>query len=234
MSNKVDSMQFVDLSHTFEEGMPGFRHENDDGTHTEYTAEVSPFFSHEESREKYDGKATFEVTEMRFQTSMGTYLDSPYHRHPKGRDISELEIGELILPGTVVDARGLGGDEELTVDALSREANLAGSAVLFNFGWDKNWGSEQYHSYPYISEDVIERLIDTDVSLVGVDTLNADDHQNPARPAHTRLLDEEIFIVENLCNLDSLVGESFRFFAVPIKAKDTAAMPIRAFAEVDQ
>jgi len=27
---------------------------------------------------------------------------------------------------------------------------------------------------------------------------------------------------------------SFRFFAVPVKAKDTAAMPIRAFAEVDQ
>lgn len=227
-------MKFVDLSHTFEDGMPGFRHENDDGTHTEYTADVSPFFSHDESREKYDGKAAFEVTEMRFQTSMGTYLDSPYHRHPEGRDISELEISELILPGTVVDARGLAGDEELTVDALPREADLAGTAVLFNFGWDKNWGTEQYRSYPYISEAVIERLIDADVSLVGVDTLNADDHQNPTRPAHTRLLDEEIFIVENLCNLDSLVGTSFRFFAVPIKAKDTAAMPIRAFAQVNQ
>jgi kynurenine formamidase len=226
-------MEFVDLSHTFEDGMPGFRHENDDGTYTEYTAEVSPFFSHEESREKYDGKAAFEVTEMRFQTSMGTYLDSPYHRHPDGRDISELEIGELTLPGAVVNARGLDSDEELTVDALPREADLAGSAVLFNFGWDENWDSAEYQSYPYISEAVIERLIDADVSLVGVDTVNVDDHQNPTRPAHTRLLNEEIFIVENLCNLDSLIGTSFRFFAVPIKARDTAAMPIRAFAELN-
>ncbi|SEL87530.1 Kynurenine formamidase [Haloferax larsenii] len=234
MLNNTDSVKFVDLSHTFEDGMPGFRQKNDDGTHTEYTAQVYPFFTHEESREKYEGKAAFEVTEMRFQTSMGTYLDSPYHRHPEGRDISELEIGELVLPGTVVDARGLAGDEELTVEALLQESDLAGTAVLFNFGWDENWGTEQYRSYPYISEAVIEKLIDADVSLVGVDTLNADNHDNPARPAHTRLLDEEIFIVENLCNLDSLIGEPFRFFAVPIKAKDAAAMPIRAFAQLDQ
>jgi kynurenine formamidase len=227
-------MAFVDLSHTFEDGMPGFRHENDDGTQTEYTAEVYPFVTHEESRETYDGKAAFEVTEMRFQTSIGTYLDSPYHRHPKGRDIGELGIDELILPGTVVDAPGLDGDEELTADALPEETTLAGNAVLFNFGWDRNWDTEQYRSYPYISEALIERLIDADVSLVGVDTLNIDDHQNPARPAHTRLLDEEVFIVENLCNLGSLVGTSFRFFAVPIKVRGAAAMPVRAFAELDQ
>jgi len=208
MSVKGNSMKFVDLSHTFEDGMPGFCHENADGTHTEYTAEVSPFFSHEESREKYDGKAAFEVTEMRLQTSMRTYLDSPYHRHPEGRNISEIKISELILPGTVVAARGLDSDEKLTPDAFPREADLAGTAILFNFGWDNNWGSERYRSYPYISEAIIERLMDTEVSLVGVNTLNADDYQNPARPTHTQLLKENIFIVENLRNLESLVGES--------------------------
>jgi kynurenine formamidase len=104
--------------------------------------------------------------------------------------------------------------------------------VLFDFGWAQHWGSEQYRAYPFLSESVIERLVDADVALVGVDTINVDDHRNPARPAHSRLLDEEIFIVENLRNLTRLPSSGFRFFAVPIRTVGAAAMPVRAFAEV--
>lgn len=227
-------MDIVDLSHPFEDGMPGFRSESEDGASIEYTAEIEPLVTHDESRDAYDGEAAFEVTEMRFQTSIGTYLDSPYHRYPDGRDVSELEIEELVLPGTVVDARRCGADGVLTADALPADTTLAGKAVLFNFGWDQYWGTEQYYTYPHIGEDVIDRLVDAGVGLVGVDTLNVDDHQNPARPAHTRLLDEEIFIVENLCDLGRLIDEAFRFYAVPIKARETAAMPVRAFADVTE
>ncbi|WP_372911165.1 cyclase family protein [Salinigranum sp.] len=225
-------MSFVDLTHPFADGMPGFRIEAEDGTVTEYTAEIRPFLTHEESESYYDGESAFEVTEITFQTSVGTYLDSPYHRYPTGRDIGDLDIAELVLPGVVVDARGLEPYGELGVDALPTDGDLANRAVLFNFGWDDHWGTEQYRSYPYLADALIDRLVDEDVGLVGVDTINVDDHRNPSRPAHTRFLDEETFIVENLTGLDALYRESFRFFAVPIKAQQTAAMPIRAFAEV--
>jgi kynurenine formamidase len=225
-------MRFVDLSHPFEDGMPGFRMETEDGTVTEYTAEIRPLFTHEESEPHYDGEAAFEVTEMTFQTSVGTYLDSPYHRYPAGRDIGDLGIDELVAPGVVVDARGLEPYDELGVDALPTGTTLEGRAVLFNFGWDDHWGTEQYRSYPYVSEALIDELIDRNVGLVGVDTINVDDHRDPSRPAHTRFLDEEVFVVENMTGLDALHGESFRLFAVPIKASRTAAMPIRAFAEL--
>jgi kynurenine formamidase len=225
-------MSFVDLSHSFEDGMPGFRMETEDGTVTEYTAEIRPFFTHEESESHYDGESAFEVTELTFQTSVGTYLDSPYHRYPAGRDIGDLDIDELVLPGVVVDARGLEPYDELGVDALPTDAILANRAVLFNFGWDDHWETEQYRSYPYISDALIDRLLDENVGVVGVDTINVDDDRDPSRPAHTRFLDEEIFIVENMTGLDALHGESFRLFAVPIKAPQTAAMPIRAFAEL--
>ncbi|MEY7851637.1 cyclase family protein [Natrarchaeobius sp. A-rgal3] len=225
-------MSFVDLSHSFEDGMPGFRMEDEDGTVTEYTAEIQPFFTHEESESFYDGESAFEVTEVTFQTSVGTYLDSPYHRYPDGRDIGDLDIDELVLPGVVVDARGLKPYDELGVNALPTDRNLENRAVLFNFGWDDHWGTETYRSYPYISDALIDRLIDENVGLVGVDTINIDDHRNPSRPAHTRFLDEEIYIVENMTGLDALFEDSFRLFAVPIKATQTAAMPIRAFAEL--
>ena len=68
--------------------------------------------------------------------------------------------------------------------------------------------------------------------LVGVDTWNVDDNNDAERPAHSWLLARDIFIVENLCNLAALGASPFRFFAVPIKARGAASMPIRAFAEV--
>jgi kynurenine formamidase len=72
------------------------------------------------------------------------------------------------------------------------------------------------------------------VALVGVDTINVDDHRNPARPAHSRLLDEERFVVENPRNLSRLPRSGFRFFAVPVRTAGAAAMPVRAFAELPQ
>ena len=66
-----------------------------------------------------------------------------------------------------------------------------------------------------------------------VNALNVDDTRDPARPTHTRLLARDILIVENLTGLAALHGRRFRFFAVPIKARRTASMPVRAFAELE-
>jgi kynurenine formamidase len=224
--------RFIDLSHTFEDGMPGFKLKNEDGTFTQYTAHIYPFLTHEQSAPKYQGKAAFEITEMRFQTSVGTYLDSPYHRYPEGRDISRIQLDEVILPGEVIDVRGYGAFEAVGPEVLPPKKNWRGKAVLFNFGWDRYWGNDLYQAYPFISTDLIEVLLAAQVKLVGVDTVNIDDSHDLSRPAHSIFLKNEILIVENLTNLDQLYDQPFRFFAVPLKTKQAAAMPIRAFAEV--
>ncbi len=222
---------FIDLSHVFEDGMPGFKMKNEDGTITPFTAHIRPFMTHAESAPRYQGKASFEVTEMSFQTSIGTYLDSPFHRWPDRRDISAVRLDEVILPGMVIDVRDHDPANPPGADVLPAGLDLAGRAVLFNFGWDRYWGEDAYHQYPFISRALIAALVDRGVKLVGVDTINIDDHADPYRPAHSEFLKRDILIVENLANLDALYGKAFRFYAVPIKAKATAAMPVRAFAE---
>lgn len=224
--------KFVDLSHNFEDKMPGFRMKKQDGTITRYTTRVHPFLTHNQTKPMFNGKCSFEITEITFQTSVGTYIDSPYHRYPKGRDISEIKLEEVILPGVVIDARGKSSFESVDLKIIPKNTYLKGKAVLFNFGWDKCWETEQYHSYPYISKELIEFLIKQDVKLVGVDTINIDNSEDMKKPAHSLLLKNEILIVENLTNLNRLYGKKFRFFAVPIKGKKVAAMPIRAFAEI--
>ncbi len=225
-------MRFVDLSHIFEDGMPGFKLKNVNGSYTTYTAKIHPFLTHEETKPRYQGKASFEITEMFFQTSIGTYLDSPFHRYVDKKDISQLSLEEVILMGEIIDARGLNPFQSIGIENFPQNIDYTGKAVLFNFDWSKYWGREQYSEYPYISEELISFLITQKVKLVGVDTMNIDDSRNLARPAHSFLLKEDILIVENLTNLDTLYGKEFRFFAVPIKGKKVAAMPVRAFAEI--
>ena len=229
--------KFIDLSHTLEDGMPGFKVRNEDGSFTQFTVSIKPFLTHEQSAPKYEGKASFEMTEMSFQTSIGTYIDSPYHRWRGMKDISQIALEEVILPGVVIDARGRAPYEAVGADALPPKSELTGKEVLFNFGWDKHWpaaggfAKPEYHAYPFLSRDAIRYLIDAKVKLAGVDTINIDDHHDPERPAHSWLLKEGIYVVENLCNLGALQGATFRFFAVPVKGKNVAAMPVRAFAE---
>lgn len=89
---------FIDLSHPFEDGMPGFRMAGADGSVVQYTAKIRPFLTHERTLPKFDGRCSFEMTEITLQTSIGTYLDAPRHRYPDGRDIGELALEDVILP----------------------------------------------------------------------------------------------------------------------------------------
>jgi kynurenine formamidase len=229
--------RFIDLSHDFADGMPGFTTTLPDGSPLRCTARVRPLVTHEQSRRSFAGKAEFELTEMSFQTSVGTYIDSPYVRHRDRRDVGALRIEELVLPGLAIDLSHLAAGAPADPDDLRRgargEFNLAGKAVLCRFGWDRFWGQDEYFSaYPFLSRAALRVLIDGGARLVGVDTWNVDDNRDAERPAHTWLLAQDIFIVENLCRLDAVGAASFRFFAVPIKARGAASMPIRAFAEL--
>jgi len=224
--------RFVDLSHVFEDGMPGIRVTGPDGSKIALTARVRPFMTHAQTRADFGGRAEFGLTEISFHTSIGTYLDSPHVRWPDRRDIGALAIEELVLPGIVVDLTMATPARPAEPEDIGPGADLSGKAVLCRFGWDRYWGQEAYERYPFLSRGALRHLIDRGARLVGVDTINIDDGRDLERPAHSWLLERDIFIVENLCNLSALPPDGFRFFAVPIRARGAVSMPIRAFAEL--
>lgn len=214
----------MDLSHTIEEDIPVFK--------TLPAPRVYPYFTHEESRASYNDKSMFEITRMEFQTSCGTYMDSPYHRYPNGKDISQISLEQTILEGVVLDVSGKGKKEPIELEHIPDEG-VENKAVLFYTGWDSLWKKEGYHEHPYLTRDAAEFLLNGGAKLVGIDTINIDNPQDVHRPVHTLLLEKNVLIVENLCNLGKLVGKNFEFFACPVKVKGAAAFPVRAFARVD-
>jgi arylformamidase len=216
-------VQFIDLSHEIRDGMPVFP-----GLER---PRITAFLDHERSRPRYQGEAEFYISKLEFVGNTGTYIDSPFHRHREGRDLSEISLEAVAgVPGVVVEGT-IGGDRAASLNA--DEAQLAGRAVLVRTGWDARWGTNAYWEQgPYISREALELLLRARPRLVGVDFWNVDDTNDPSRRVHTRLLAEEILIVEHLCNLNALPKTGFRFFAVPLRIVTGASVPVRAFAEV--
>jgi arylformamidase len=217
-------MTFVELNHVIEDGMksyPGLP-----------SPSIGAILDHEQSRAHYQNKAEFYLGKVEMACNTGTYLDSPFHRYPKGADLSELPL-EMVagVPGITLDAI-ISASGAVTFDCSA--SDLAQRAVLVRTGWDKRWGTDSYwDAGPYLAEDTVDMLIRSKAKLVGVDFWNVDDTRNPARPVHTRLLASNILIVEHLCNLSPIPRTGFRFYAVPLRIVRGASFPVRAFAEMN-
>jgi len=217
---------FLDLSHTLRPDMPRFRSFD--------APQVNAVWTHAEASARGYRDTTCEVTEVRFVTSIGTYLDAPYHFDPQGADISQLALSQLVLPGLVLDLRDQAApDAALPVDAPGG-LNIADMAVLLCTGWSDHWGEDVYYQPPFVPRALAERLRDKRPALVGIDTLVIDSAQDPTRPAHTLLLQAGVLIVENLTGLSQLIGRPFTFVAAPVKVAGAAAFPVRAFAMLEQ
>jgi kynurenine formamidase len=217
--------RLVDLSFALEDGMatlPGVLPE----------AKIGPLLDHESSRQRYQGKAEFFLGGVEMSTNAGTYVDSPFHRFRDREDLAAVPLERWAgLPGIVVEA----DDDPGPVNIDLSPDEVRGRAVLVRTGWDRRrWpGDEYWQPGPHLSQATVEALLAGPAVLVGVDFTNVDDTSDPARPAHTRLLDAGVLIVEHLRGLDQLPREGFRFFAVPPRVVRGASFPVRAFAEIE-
>lgn len=214
-------MTLVDLSHTVAHGTvtyPGLP-----------APEIGVHLSFEASRAHYAAGTEFSIGRISMVANTGTYLDTPAHRFPDGHDLAGLPLERVAdLPATVVAGSGAIGPEALP------DMPLAGHAVLFHTGWDVHWGTEHYGSaeHPYLTRDAAAALVDADVALVGIDSVNIDDTRGGERPVHTTLLAAAVPIVEHLTGLAALPRTGARLFAVPVKVAGLATFPVRAFALV--
>jgi kynurenine formamidase len=219
-----NSGRLVDLSHTIEDGMITYR-----GLPAPL---ICGFMSREASKKLYAEGTTFQIGKIEMVANTGTYLDSPFHRFERGKDVAELHLSSLAdLEGVVVRVVGRSGR------AIDRNAFLSldvrGKAVLVHTGWARNWKTEQYfEGHPFLTENAAIYLKEQGAALVGIDSLNIDDTSGGARPVHTTLLSADILIVEHLCNLDKLPLSGFTFTAVPVKVKGMGTFPVRAFTKL--
>lgn len=216
------SKRLIDLSHVISDGLvtyPGLP-----------APSIGVHMSREESESHYAAGTRFHIGRIAMVANTGTYIDAPFHRFEGQPDIAGLPLESLAdLPGACI---AVSGRRRIGPGDLER-MELAGKAVLLCTGWSRHWGTPQYgENHPFLSSEAATLLVERGARLVGIDSLNIDDTEDGLRPAHTRLLEAGIPIVEHLRGLGELVDKSFRFFAVPGPVQGLGSFPVRAFAIV--
>jgi kynurenine formamidase len=213
----------IDLSHPIEHGMI---------TYPDLPAPlICDYLSREASRSRYALGVEFQIGKIEMVANTGTYLDSPFHRYAHGKDLAALPLEKLAGLEAVVARMSAGAPRAIGWDAFEK-LDVEGRAVLVSTGWDRHWRTEQYgRENPFLTADACERLRDAGAALVGIDSVNIDNLDDWARPAHSILLGAEIPIVEHMCKLSGLPGGRLRFYAVPPKVARFGTFPVRAFVE---
>ena len=215
----------VDLSHAIVAGM------------TTYPGVPGPQLrvavSRAESAARLAGGASFEIGSVTMVGNTGTYVDAPYHYHADRADVAALPLERLVdVSIVVVRAYGLGA---VTAADLGDPGRLWGRAVLVHTGWSRHWGTAAYldTACPHLRADAVDVLVDANVAVVGIDSLNIDDPADPRRPAHHGLLGADIPVIEHLTNLDALPDTGARLTALPAPVRAMASFPVRAVAIYD-
>jgi len=216
--------KLIDLSHTVEHGMITYK-----GLPAPV---ISDYLSREDSRTRYAAGTEFHIGKIEMVANTGTYLDSPFHRYARGKDLAALDLNSIANLDAVV-ARCV-GQTEIDEQVFSG-VDVKGKAVLVHTGWDKHWRTEAYSSgdHPFLTESAASYLAKNAAALVGIDSFNIDATGDGNRPAHTVLLGHDIPIVEHLCGLGELPDRGFKFFAVPVKVRSFGTFPVRAFGITD-
>jgi kynurenine formamidase len=202
-------MKYIDLTHDFKRKMPAF------------PGDPVPEFSQIATLKK-DSVLSFQI-----KTGMhiGTHMDAPSHMLKGGKYLNEFPVDKFFGRGMALDARGMDIAERGLLSGVKLKKN---DIVLICFGWSEKFHKKQYYEeYPVLSEDFADMLVKSGITIVGMDTPSPD--RLPYK-VHKILLAHNILIIENLTNLQALVGEDdFEVIALPVRFQAEAA-PCRVVA----
>ena len=183
-------------------------------------------------------------TKLTLATHIGTHVDAPYHFHADGVTVENMPLERYMGPALLLDLRPVArGLTPLSVSDLQQAGGAAAAVrdrivVLFT-GWAAaESGSVGFYSQgPYLSNEGASYLADAGANAVAVD-FPIDKHPATPQstihdfPVHRLLLGRGIPLIENLINLDQLVGREFELWALPIKLKDGDGAAARAVARI--
>jgi arylformamidase len=202
---------YLDLTHPFTNQMPVF------------PGDPQPELTQVSTVQK-DGIAHFD---LKTGMHVGTHMDAPAHMLAGGKNLSEYLVEKFFGRGVILDARG---KKSADVNLLDGVDVRRGDIVLVCFGWSTEFKEDEYYlNYPEISGELAKKLADIGISVVGMDTPSPD---RAPYGIHNILFKGDVLIIENLTNLETLIGKTnFEITALPIKL-ETEAAPCRVVAKV--
>src|SRR5688500_15565886 len=127
--------ELIDVCHSVEDGMVTYK-----GLPPPV---ITDYLSREDSRTRYAPGTEFHIGKIEMVANTGTYLDSPYHRYARGKDLAELDLNSIADLEAIV-VRCL--DQTEIGEQVFNGIDVKDKAVLVHTGWDKHWRTDEYSS----------------------------------------------------------------------------------------
>lgn len=207
-------MKYIDLTHTFTDNMPVYP--GDPPSSLKQTASIE--------------KDTYTDHQINSFMHVGTHMDAPLHMIKDGKTMDQIKPEHFFGPGVLIDAKNIKAIDE---DVLEGVDIPVGAIVLIYTGFGSKYKTPAYfEDIPSVSAAFAKRMVGKKVKIVGMDILGPD--TDTTWPAHKILLGSDVLIIENLANLDELIGvKDFEVIALPVKYQADAAL-VRVIAKVNE
>ncbi len=165
----------------------------------------------------------------------GTHMDAPAHICADGITLDAFNPADFVGKALVIDVSHLkdriGFEDLLPFGPWLRDVNF----VFFRTGWSQFWGSEDYlQDYPVLTKKAANWLCEQRVRGVGIDTLSVDRLDETTYPVHKILLGCNMFIIENLKNLELLPDKPVDVVCLPLNIENGDGAPVRVIAMVEK
>lgn len=214
-------MKIIDLTHDITEDMPVYPNSDKPKLKTVFTYE----------------KDGFRETMLTLGTHIGTHIDSPAHIVKGKPTLDAFPVSQFVGKGLVIDCRNIKDGDEITAEQILKYGEKLNQAefLLFNLGWDKKWGTNDYFgNFPYLSSEAIDVIVNSNYKGIGIDVISIDSIGKPLK-VHTELFTKKsLIVVENLTNLEKCGNEIFTFVCLPLKLIDVDGSPARAIAIIEE
>ncbi len=205
-------MKIVDLSQPISDQMP---------VHP-YDSEVNLW------QDKILAKDKFNNSRLTTGMHAGTHVDAPSHFLESDKHICDYLLESFMGSGCLLDVR----DEPVIAYRDEYEELIKeGSIVLLLTGFSELYGTDAYYQrfndHPMVETALAELFCRKQIKMLGMDMPKPDSYPFEI---HKLLLGNGIFIMENLTNLEALVGvPEFEVIALPLRIAAEGS-PVRAVA----
>lgn len=238
---QIQDCRFVDLTHTFEPGIPHWKGDPDEKVETLYSYEPG-------SGSLGSG---FYMQYYCHVGQWGTHVDPPAHFIKGLRTLDQITPREMILPLVVLDIHEKvthNPDYIVTMEDVTdwekRNGQIPeGSFVALRTDWSKRWPDQEAMQnndssgvahYPGWSQEVLTCLYEErNITASGHETTDTDPGivvSEDMYPLETYVLSQDTYQVELLTNLDQVPEAGALIVVAFPKPLDGSGFPARVFA----
>ncbi|MCF7923876.1 MAG: cyclase family protein [Candidatus Izimaplasma sp.] len=119
-----------------------------------------------------------------------------------------------------------------TIDIINSYNKLSNkqSIIIFNFDHGKHFNTPKYYQVPVFEMSVLDFLVSNDIKLICSDLPSYEYDSKDKLLMHKDLLNSDIYLIENLTNLNALNNLVY-FVGLPLKIDALEASIVRAIAK---